>query len=145
MWKGHSCAQAQADRRIQLPFFITFTSAEIKYLTNILLLLQLSLSAALTLVDLFVDTMKRYRKGSHFNKKWDNTTTLAEQCVLPGHNKLKTWYGIIFSLHWFRDRSTHIRSHSFILIVDVFLSEVKRRFSKESWDTSFDSLQSHIL
>lgn len=53
--------KAQADRKIEFPFFLRFTnaSAEIKYLTDISPLLLLGFSAALTLVDFFLDTIEK--------------------------------------------------------------------------------------
>ncbi|XP_069482613.1 zinc finger MYM-type protein 1-like [Ambystoma mexicanum] len=123
---------------------LTFTNVfgEIKHLSDILQSPQLNLGAAVNLVDSLVDTLNSYREGSVFNEIWNNTMTLAEQCNIavapPGRqvtpsSRLEGYYISmpIFQRHANTHKET-FRAGTFIPIVDVLLSELKRRFSKES-------------
>lgn len=117
---------------------------EIKHLSDILQSLQLNLSTAVTLVDSLVYTLNSYREGSLFNEIWDNTVTLAEQCNIgvapPGRqvtpsSRLEGYYistPIVPLQRQVNTDKESFRAGSFISIIDVLLSEVKRTFSKEN-------------
>lgn len=134
---------AQIDLKF-VSLLVTFTTVlgEINYLSDILQSPQLDLSTAVTLADSLVDTLESYREGSLFNDIWDNTLTLTEQCNIsatpPGRqvrpsSRLEGHYLSTPIVQ--RQVSTEkesFRTGSFIPVIDVLLSEVKRRFSKEN-------------
>uniref|UniRef100_A0A3B3DJS2 DUF4371 domain-containing protein n=1 Tax=Oryzias melastigma TaxID=30732 RepID=A0A3B3DJS2_ORYME len=104
----------------------TFTSflGEIKYLSDILQSPQLDLGTAVTLVDALVDTLESYREGSLFNVMWDNA--LKHCFFTPIVQRQAT------------TEKESFRTGSFIPVIDVLLSEVKRRFSKENYHNERD-------
>ncbi|XP_051803041.1 uncharacterized protein LOC127533608 [Acanthochromis polyacanthus] len=122
---------------------VTFTSVlQIKYLSDILQYPQLDLGAAVTLVDSLIDTLESYREGSLFNDIWDNTLTLTEQCnisvthppdrqVRPS-SMLEGHYTFNPIVQRQVNTEESFQTGSFIPIIDVLLSEVRRRFSKEN-------------
>uniref|UniRef100_A0A8C6SRB2 Zinc finger MYM-type protein 1-like n=1 Tax=Neogobius melanostomus TaxID=47308 RepID=A0A8C6SRB2_9GOBI len=134
---------AQIDLKF-VSLLVTFTSVlgEIKYLSAILQSPQLDLGTAVTLVDSLVDTLQSYREGSLFNDIWDNILTLTEQCNIsatPSARQVKP--SSLLEGHYLftpiaqRQVSTEkesFRTGSFIPVIDVLLSEVKRRLSKEN-------------
>lgn len=134
---------AQIDLKF-ICLLITLTNifGEIKHLSDILQSSQLNLGIAVTLVDSLVDTLNGYREGSVFNEIWDNTMTLAEQCsvsvvssgcqVTPS-SRIEGFYisTPIAQRQVSTDKESY-RTGSFISIIDVLLSEMKRRFSKEN-------------
>lgn len=134
---------AQIDLKF-ICLLITLTNifGEIKHLSDILQSSQLNLGIAVTLVDSLVDTLNGYREGSVFNEIWDNTMTLAEQCsvsvvssgcqVTPS-SRIEGFYisTPIAQRQVSTDKESY-RTGSFIPIIDVLLSEMKRRFSKEN-------------
>lgn len=134
---------AQIDLKF-VSLLVTFTSVlgEIKYLSDILQSPQLDLGTAVTLVDSLVDTLESYREGSLFNDIWDNTLTLTEQCNIsatPSGRQVRP--SSLLEGHYLftpivqrqeRTEKESFRTGSFIPVIDVLLSEVKRRFSKEN-------------
>ena len=136
---------AQIDLKF-VALLVTFTSvlAEIKYLSDILQSPQLDLGTAVTLVDSLVDTLESYREGSLFNDMiWDNTLTLTEQCNIsvthpPGRqvrpsSRLEGHYTLNpIVQRQVNTEKESFRTGSFIPVIDVLLSEVRRRFSKEN-------------
>lgn len=132
---------AQIDLRF-VSLLVTFTTVlgEIKYLSNILQSPQLNLGTAVTLVDSLVDTLESYREGSVFNDIWDNT--LTEQSNIsatpPGRQVrpcIRHEGHYLFTPIVQRQVNTKKESFwtgSFIPVIDVVLSEVKRRFLKEN-------------
>uniref|UniRef100_A0A3B3RLL1 TTF-type domain-containing protein n=1 Tax=Paramormyrops kingsleyae TaxID=1676925 RepID=A0A3B3RLL1_9TELE len=108
------CLLAQIDLKF-VGLLATFTGVfgEIKYLSGILQSPQLNLGTAVTLVDSLVEILDSYREGPVFNDIWDKT----DPCQAMQHQ-----YGSTQSF----------RAGLFIPIIDMLLSEVKRRFSKEN-------------
>ena len=92
-------------------------------------------------MDSLVDTLNSYREGSVFNEIWDNAMALAEQCsvgvasrrqVTPS-SRLEGYYiSTPIAQRQVNTDKESFRTGSFIPILDVLLSEIRRRFSKES-------------
>ena len=133
---------AQIDLQfIALLLTMTQVFGKIKHLSDALQSPQLNLGVAVTLVDSLVDTLNSYREGSVFNEIWDNAMALAEQCsvgvasrrqVTPS-SRLEGYYiSTPIAQRQVNTDKESFRTGSFIPILDVLLSEIRRRFSKES-------------
>lgn len=134
---------AQIDEKF-VTLLVTYTHmfGEVYYLSESLQSTKLNLGTAVSLVDALVDTLQSFKvNGALFDEMWEEAMSLKEQCSVSVSTPVREvtqstkLNDYIFTPITHRGHGTDkesFRSGSFIPVIEVLLSEVNRRFSKET-------------